>query len=74
MLEFMTSLVCTIYYLRTNMVSEKNTTYMALLNLVDQVSNEHDRKHYSLGILYTWYLSKAFDILDHKILIYKLCH
>ena len=45
---------------------------MALLNLVDQFTNELDNKQFSFGIFID--LSKAFDTLDHEILISKLNH
>ena len=46
---------------------EKQTTYIVFLHLIDQLSNELDRKYYSLGIFTD--ISKAFDIHDQKILI-----
>ena len=51
---------------------ENHSTYMALLNLVDQITNELDNKQFSFGICID--LSKAFDTLDHEILISKLNH
>ena len=45
---------------------------MALLNPVDQITNELDNKQFSLGIFID--LLKVFDILDHEILISKLNH
>ena len=52
--------------------SENHSPFMALLNLVDQITNELDNKQFSLGIFID--LSKAFDTLDHEILISKLNH
>ena len=49
---------------------ENQSTYMALLNRVDKITNELDNKQFSLGIFID--LSKAFDTLDHDILISKL--
>ena len=51
---------------------EKHATYMALLNLVDDISNEINNKSYSIGVFID--LSKAFDTLDHKLLLTKLHH
>ena len=52
---------------------ENHSTYMALLNLLDQITNELGNKQFSLGIFID--LSKAFDTLDHAILIIsKLNH
>jgi hypothetical protein len=51
---------------------EKHSTYMALLNLTDRITNELDCGNHSLGIFID--LSKAFDTLDHSILLSKLQH
>ena len=42
------------------------------LSLVDKITNELDTQNFSLGIFID--LSKAFDILDHNILLNKLAH
>jgi hypothetical protein len=49
---------------------EQHSTYMALLNVIDQISEEMDNKKYSIGIFLD--LSKAFDTIDHSILLKKL--
>jgi hypothetical protein len=49
---------------------EKHSTYMAILKLVDDISEELNNKNYSIGIFID--LSKAFDTIDHKLLINKM--
>mgnify|MGYP003433291688 FL=1 len=49
---------------------ENHSTYMALINLVDRVSEEIDNNNVTLGIFLD--LSKAFDTIDHAILLNKL--
>ena len=49
---------------------EKHSTYMALLNLIDQISEQIDSKMTIVGIFID--LSKAFDSSDHNILLDKL--
>ena len=43
---------------------------MALLNIINSISAEMDNKKYSIGIFLD--LSKAFDTIDHNILLKKL--
>ena len=49
---------------------EKHSTYMTLSNIIDQISESLDVKKYSIGIFLD--LSKAFDTIDHRILLPKL--
>ena len=49
---------------------ENHSTALALLDLTDKISRQIDEKKHSLGIFID--LSKAFDTLDHHILIRKL--
>ena len=46
------------------------STYMALLSLVDQISSALDNGEYVIGIFLDF--SKAFDTVDHSILLSKL--
>jgi hypothetical protein len=43
---------------------------MALLKLVDDISEQMDNKKHSIGVFID--LSKAFDTIDHNVLIQKL--
>ena len=45
---------------------------MALLKLIDDICNEVNNKIYSFGIFID--LSKAFDTIDHSLLIKELQH
>ena len=47
-----------------------HSTENALLELVDQISNTFNDKNYLLGIFID--LSKAFDTVDHKMVMQKL--
>ena len=49
---------------------ENYSTYMALIDLVDNISSNIDNKKHSIGIFLD--LSKAFDTIDHQILLRKL--
>ena len=60
-----------------NIISEKHygfrkkyATYMALIDLVDKISSNFDEKKYTVGVFLD--LSKAFDTIDHTLLIIKL--
>src|ERR1043165_8156647 len=47
-----------------------HSTYMSLLDIQDKISQAMDNNEYSIGIFLD--LAKAFDTVDHKILLYKL--
>src|SRR5207244_1854908 len=49
---------------------KKHSTYMAMLNLHDKVSKAVDKNEISIGVFID--LSKAFDTINHDILIRKL--
>lgn len=48
----------------------KHSTSHAIINLIDQISEAIDKKEYTVGIFID--LSKAFDTVNHSILLAKL--
>ena len=51
---------------------ENNSTYMTILDLIVKISHQIDSKHYYFGIFLD--VSKAFDNINHKVLINKIEH
>ena len=49
---------------------ERHSTWMTLLNIIDQISQETENKNISIDFFLD--LSKAFDTIDHSLFLKKL--
>ena len=61
-----------ILYINQYGFREKHSTILALINLTDKIKNAIDKGNYAVGIYID--LRKAFDTVDHYILLRKLEH
>ena len=70
----------TVYFLKTHSIfsnfqfgfREKHNTEHALLNFIDKVAHALDNSSHLVGIFLDF--SKAFDTINHDILLFKLSH
>ena len=61
-----------ILYEKQYVFRNKHSTYMAVLDFVKNISNAIDKDMYTAGIFMD--LSKAFDTINHEILLNKMYH
>ena len=57
----------TIYYSVSSLDFNRDTLEHAILQLVEQTNQSFEKNEFTLGLFLD--LSKAFDIVDHKILL-----
>ena len=68
-LSTMSAALCNLLSEHQYRFREKYSTYMALLDIIDEISESVD-KHFSICVFLD--LSKAFNTIDHQILLNKL--
>jgi hypothetical protein len=61
---------CNILYEKQFGFRQKHSTFMALMETVDQISEAIEKKKVTIGVFID--LSKAYDTVDHRILLNKL--
>ena len=72
-IEFQLSLKFLRYCMKINMAFEKkSSTHLALLSFIDKVIQAIEKGEYAIGVFLDF--SKAFDTVDHDILLDKLDH
>ena len=60
-----------LYSKQTGFQKEHSTEY-AIIQLIDQINNNFENNDFTIGVFMD--LSRAFDIVDHRILLKKLIH
>ena len=62
-----------IFYTRNSLVFKKqNSTAHAITKLTEDIEKSHDNKQSVCAVFID--LQKAFEVVDHSILLNKLCH
>ena len=56
----------------SDVITRNQITSHALMDLLDKIISAIDKNNFGLGIFMD--LTKAFDIVDHEIFLYKLKH